>query len=196
MSFVVLQKRTLVPAAMLQCRMLSRFQCLALRPEIETRMRSTRTLLTSAALFVLLVFVFHPMRAETPQKKSGVEQELVRTETGFFEAWKAKDLAYFRNHIPENGVFWGENGTFSRAQQLEEQQASAKTCEVQGYGLSDFGVLPLAAGSYLLTYKAEQYATCGGEKVPVHMNGSSVYIFKDGRWQAIYRAEVPLKNQG
>jgi hypothetical protein len=48
----------------------------------------------------------------------------------------------------------------------------------------------------LLTYKAEQYATCNGEKMPVHINGSSIYIFKTGRWQAIYRAQVPLKNQG
>jgi hypothetical protein len=120
----------------------------------------------------------------------------VHAEFGFFEAWKSRDEAYFRNHIPENGIFWGEYGTFSRDQQLEEQKNSAKSCKVEGYGLSDFGVLPLAGGVYLLTYKAEQYATCAGEKVPVHMNGSSVYIFKDGRWQAIYRAEVPLKNQG
>jgi hypothetical protein len=66
---------------------------------------------------------------------------------------------------------------------------------VEGYGLSDFGVLPLTAGAYLLTYKAEQYATCNGEKIPIHINGSSVYILQAGRWQAVYRAEVPLKNQ-
>jgi len=157
-----------------------------------------KTLATSAALLIALVAPMLPVRAQTPQKKNGaektVEQELVHTEFGFFEAWKSKDFTYFRSHIPENGVFWGEYGTFSRDQQLEEQQASAKACSVEGYSLSDFRVLPLAAGAYLLTYTAEQYATCGGEKVPVHMNGSSVYIFKDGRWQAIYRAEVPLKN--
>jgi hypothetical protein len=158
-------------------------------------MRIQKISLTCIALIIALSFAIRPTRAQSPQKKGTVEQELVRTETGFFEAWKSKDVAYFRNHIPQNGVFWGEYGTSTRAQQLEEQQGSAKVCTVQGYGLSDFGVLPLAAGAYLLTYKAEQYATCGGEKVPVHMNGSSVYIFKEGRWQAIYRAEVPLKNQ-
>jgi hypothetical protein len=139
--------------------------------------------------------------AQTPHKNDvgtgvqiNVQQELVRIETGFFEAWKTKDQNYFREHMPENGIFWGESGTFSRDQQLAELQASAKTCTVEGYGLSDFGALPLAAGAYLLTYKAEQYATCNGEKVPVHLNGSSIYIFKAGKWQAIYRAEVPLKN--
>jgi hypothetical protein len=151
--------------------------------------------LTCAALLFLFVFAIRPARAQGPQKKSGVEQELVRTETGFFEAWKTKDIAYFRNHIPENGVFWGEFGTFSRDQQLEEQKGSAKVCAVDGYNLFDFGVLPLASGAYLLTYKADQYATCGGEKVPVHMTGSSVYVFRDSRWQAIYRAEIPLKTQ-
>src|SRR5271169_2878596 len=154
-----------------------------------------RTSLTFAALFISLTFGIRPAQTQAPQKKSNVDQELVRTETGFFEAWKSKDLAYLRNHIPENGIFWGEYGTASRAEQLEEQKGSAQACVVDGYSLSDFGVLPLATGTYLLTYKAEQHATCGGQKVPVHMNGSSVYIFKDGRWLAIYRAEVSLKNQ-
>lgn len=155
----------------------------------------------SVAVLLPLAFVGGTAGAQTSRPKNepvaetrNVEQDLVRTETGFFEAWKTKDSAYYREHIAENGVSWGENGTFSRDQQMEEQQTSAKTCSVQGYGLSDFGAMPLGGGAYLLTYKAEQYATCNGEKVPVHMNGSSIYIFKAGKWQAVYRAEVPLKN--
>lgn len=157
-----------------------------------------KTFLTGAAILFPLAFLLGPISAQTPPKKAGgpsnVQQELVRIETGFFEAWKSKDEAYLREHMPQNGIFWGEDGTFSRDQQLQEQEASAKVCAVEGYGLSDFGALPLAAGAYLLTYKAEQYATCNGEKMPVHMNGSSIYIFKGGRWQATYRAEVPMKN--
>jgi hypothetical protein len=159
-----------------------------------------KTFLTSAAILVPLAFLLGPGSAQTAHKndapKTGrnIQLELVRTETGFFEAWKTKDQAYFRDHIPENGIFWNEDGTFSRDQQLADQQTSAKLCTVEGYGLSDFGALPVAAGAYLLTYKAEQYATCDGEKIPVHINGSSIYIFKAGRWQAIYRAQVPLNN--
>jgi hypothetical protein len=155
-----------------------------------------------AAILVPLVLLLGTTSAQTPHKNEApndtrsIQLELVRTETGFFEAWKTKDQAYFREHMPENAIFWGENGTLSRDQQLAEQQTSAKACTVEGYGLSDFGALPLATGAYLLTYQAEQYATCNGEKVPVHINGSSIYIFKAGRWQAIYRAQVPLKNQG
>jgi hypothetical protein len=123
-----------------------------------------------------------------------VQQELVRLETGFFEAWKMKDQAYFRAHMAEKGIFWGEEGAFSRDQQLAAQLLSAKTCTVEGYSLSDFGALLLANGVYLLTYKAEQYATCNGEKLPVAINGSSVYVLQGGRWQAVYRAQVAAKN--
>jgi hypothetical protein len=146
-------------------------------------------------LFLPPLALFAQTAPKKPASLASIQQELVRTETGFFEAWKMKDQAYFREHIAENGIFWNDSGTFSRDQQLQEQEASAKACKVDGYGLSDFGVLPLTDGAYLLTYKAEQYAVCNGEKVPVHMNGSSVYILKSGHWQAIYRAEVPLKNQ-
>jgi hypothetical protein len=163
------------------------------------------TFLTGAAILLVLALLRGPTNAQTPHKSdagndvpnnasTSVQLELVRTETGFFEAWKTLDQAYFRDHMPENGIFWGDKGTLSRDQQVAELQASAKTCTVDGYGLSDFGALPLAAGTYLLTYKVEQYATCNGEKLPVHLNGSSIYILKAGHWQAIYRAEVPLKN--
>jgi uncharacterized protein DUF4440 len=168
------------------------------------RFSAKKALVTGAAILVPLALLLGPTSAQTPRKtpdvQSGapanVQQELVRIETGFFEAWKTSDQAYFREHMPENGVFWSDKGTFSRDQRIAEPQSSAKTCTVEGYGLSDFGALPLAAGAYLLTYKAEQYGTCDGEKLPVHLNGSSIYILKAGRWQAIYRAEVPLKNQG
>jgi len=169
------------------------------RPMKHELFPAKKIFLTGAAILLPLALLFAPMNAQTPHSKAdvpgNVQQELVRIETGFFEAWKSKDDAYFRDHMLENGVFWGEGGTLSRDQQLQRQQASAKTCTVEGYGLSDFGALPLAAGAYLLTYKAEQYATCNGEKLPVHLNGSSIYILKAGRWQAIYRAEVPLENQ-
>ena len=135
-----------------------------------------RQFLTGSAILFLLALLLAPAGAQTPRKNdarsgaaSSVQLELVRTETGFFEAWKNKDQAYFREHMLENGIFWSDSGTISREQQLAELQASAKTCTVEGYGLSDFGALPLASGAYLLTYKAEQYATCNGEKVPVHM---------------------------
>jgi hypothetical protein len=169
--------------------------------------RAEKTFQICLAILAQLALLLGPTSAQTPSNKttaqndartgvqSSVQLELVRTETGFFEAWKTKDQAYFREHMPDNGVVWGENGTFSRDEQLAEQQASAKTCTVEGYGLSDFGALPLAAGAYLLTYKAEQYATCNGERLQVHINGSSIYVLKAGRWQAIYRAQVPLKNQ-
>ncbi|MFZ0817214.1 MAG: hypothetical protein WAM78_16960 [Candidatus Sulfotelmatobacter sp.] len=172
------------------------------RPMNHERFPTKKIFMTGAALLFPFALLLGQAGAQTPHKNdvkpgasSSVQQELVRIETGFFEAWKTKDQAYFREHMPENGIFWGENGTFSRDQQLADQQTSAKACAVEGYGLSDFGALPLSTGAYLLTYKAEQYATCNGERAPIHINGSSIYILKSGHWQAIYRAEVPLKNQ-
>jgi hypothetical protein len=153
--------------------------------------------LVRASIFISLALVAPLLYAQTPSASGAgkTEQELISTEYGFFEAWKTKDEAYFRAHMAENGVIWGESGTFSRDEQIQQQQADAKNCKVDGYGLTDFGVLPLTTGAYLLTYKADQYASCNGEKLPIHTNGSSIYILKAGHWQAIYRAQVPLQNQ-
>jgi hypothetical protein len=165
---------------------------------------ANKVFLTSIALLICLAMSFSMAQNHTSKEArndnqtsspASVQQELVQIETGFFEAWRTRDQAYFREHMVENGVFWGEDGVISRDAQLASWQASAKNCTMQGFGLSEFGALPLVSGAYLLTYKAEQYASCNGEKLPVHMNGSSIYILKAGRWEAIYRAMVPQKNQ-
>lgn len=166
----------------------------------------TKELFLAGTLILICFAIALSLGAQTSSRKEvrsdpqagsspSVQQELVRIETGFFEAWRTNDQAYFREHMAENGVFWGEDGVVSRDQHLASLQAAAKSCTMQGFGLSDFGALPLASGAYLLTYKAQQYANCNGEKLPIHMNGSSIYILKAGRWQAIYRAIVPQKNE-
>jgi len=161
---------------------------------------------TRTAIFVVLAFLLSTAGAQSPNKGGesqkgasnpaiSAEQELVRLENGFFEAWQTLDQGYFREHMADNGVAWGDDGTLSRDQEIAALLASAKTCIVEGYSLSDFGALPIAAGTYLLTYKVDQYATCSGVKQPVHLNGSSIYILKAGHWLAVYRAQVPFKNQ-
>jgi len=149
-----------------------------------------------ASIMISLVILSISVSGQAPNASTTnkTEQELVSTEFGFFEAWKTKDETYFRAHMTEDGIFWDESGTVARDEHLQQQQADAKTCKVDGYGLSDFGLLPLVSGAFLLTYKVDQYATCNGEKLPVHMNGSSIYVIKGGHWMATYRAEVPLQN--
>jgi hypothetical protein len=150
-----------------------------------------------ASILISLVILSCSVSGQTPNANppNKTEQELISTEFGFFEAWKTKNEAYFRTHMTEDGIFWDESGTVARDEHLQQQQAEAKTCKVDGYGLSDFGLLPLVSGAFLLTYKVDQYAACNGEKLPVHMNGSSIYVLKSGHWMATYRAEVPLQNQ-
>ncbi|MGA6984004.1 MAG: nuclear transport factor 2 family protein [Candidatus Sulfotelmatobacter sp.] len=159
-------------------------------PAFCTRFLSWAGLSVSVSLVLLSQPIAAQKNGQKTAPSTNVQQELVRTEIGFHEAWKTKDETYFRAHMAEDGISWGESGTLSRDQQLQ-QLTSAKACNAEGYGLSDFGVLPLTSGAYLLTYKVDQYATCNGERAPVHMNGSSIYVLRSGHWEAIYRAEVP-----
>ena len=119
---------------------------------------SAKKVLASCALILLqLTLRISPASAQAPNKKpdarsgsqAGVQQELVRIETGFFEAWKTKDLAYLREHMVENSLFWGEvrhvlpRPATGGAAGLPRKFAPSWTV----YGLSDFGALPLASGA-------------------------------------------------
>ena len=73
-----------------------------------------RTFRTGTALLFALALLLATTGAQTARKNEvsndtrSIQLELVRTETGFFEAWKTKDEAYFREHMPENGIFWAK----------------------------------------------------------------------------------------
>jgi len=158
-------------------------------------MRIFKSRLTRIAIFAVLALAIGRTSAQAPAEEGRGRSGIDRHRNWFLRRLEVERPGVLpQSHAGERRLL-GEDGTLSRDQQLESMTASAKACAVEGYRLSDFGVLPLATGAYLLTYKAEQFVSCGGSKLPVHMNGSSVYIRKDGRWQAVYRAEVALKNQ-
>ena len=105
---------------------------LNLDPKKRDPFPAKKTFLTAAVL-VALALLLGPTSAQTQHKNdarssapTNVQLELVRTETGFFEAWKTSDQAYFREHMPENGIFWSDNGTLSRDQQLADSKLPRK----------------------------------------------------------------------
>ena len=73
--------------------------------------------LTGAPILISLALLLGSTGAQTPNKTSqprsgaqtnaptNVPQELVRIETGFFEAWKTKDQTYLRS---SSGLFSGK----------------------------------------------------------------------------------------
>ncbi len=119
------------------------------------------------------------------------QRAIIATEKKFWEAWKNKDMKFFRANLSADAVMIGPNGVADKKTSLTAMEGEG--CEVKTYELMDLKVTFLSSSTAILTYKSTQDATCGGEAVPPTVWSSSVYVMRGGRWYAASHQETPAK---
>lgn len=126
------------------------------------------------------------------QAQDDLESTLVKIEKSLWEAWKGGDADVFEARLVENAVHTGAGGvTVGRAQMIEGMQEAE--CEVESFSLSDFRVQRVGSGTAILTYRAEQTATCAEETLPTPVWSSAVYVNRDGGWMNAFYQETPAR---
>src|SRR5437868_868057 len=95
--------------------------------------------------------------------QSELETTLVNTERQLWDAWKAKSAQTFDQTLHPKAVTMGEHGLMDRAASIK--QITTENCQVRNYTLADTKATQIDKDTVLLTYKANQDATCEGQKV-------------------------------
>jgi len=119
------------------------------------------------------------------------QRMIIATEKKFWEAWKNKDMKFFRANLAADAIMIGDNGVADKKTAVSAMEGTP--CEVATYELSDLKVTFLNSSTAILTYKSTQDATCGGEAVPPTVWSSSVYVMRNGRWYAASHQETVAK---
>ena len=161
---------------------------------------------TRLPLVIVLTLVFasfaHAQTTATaspspaPAPKPGMsraqsQRMIIATEKKFWEAWKNKDMKFFRANLAPEAIMIGDSGVADKKTSVSAMEGTP--CEVTTYELSDIKVTFLNSSTAIMTYKSTQDATCGGEKVPPTVWSSSTYVMKGGRWYAAAHQETPAK---
>src|SRR6188474_2074831 len=89
------------------------------------------------------------------------QRAIIATEKKFWEAWKNKDMKFFRANLSADAVMIGPNGVADKKTSLTAMEGEG--CAVKTYELMDLKVTFLSSSTAILTYKSTQDATCGGE---------------------------------
>ena len=119
------------------------------------------------------------------------QRTIIATEKKFWEAWKNKDMKFFRANLAPEAVMISDSGVADKKTSVAAMEGTP--CEVTSYELSDIKVTFFNNSTALLTYKSAQDATCGGEKVPASVWSSSLYVMRGGRWYAASHQETIAK---
>jgi hypothetical protein len=113
-------------------------------------------------------------------------QQLQKLEEQSWVAWKARDGQFFATFLSDDHVEVGFRGPTDKATVVAGVASPA--CVVESYALGKFQATRLAADTAVLVYHAEQKTTCGGVAVPSPVWATSLYVFREGRWQnALYQ---------
>ena len=123
--------------------------------------------------------------------KAQSQKIIVSTEKKLWEAWKNKQSKVFKTYLSADSVMIGDAGVATKAEAVQELEAMA--CEIKSYELTDIKVIFLNNDAALMTYKAAQDGTCGGQPVPPSVWASSAYVKRGGKWLAASHQETPAK---
>src|SRR5919108_4454491 len=119
-----------------------------------------------------------------------LKDDLVAKEKTLWDAWGKKDGKTFEEAMsPDTVGVDGSGVTVGRDEAVK--QVSTSNCEVKSYNLSDEKLTPIDKDAVVLTYKADQDVTCGGQKVPATIYASSVWKKQGGKWWAAFHQETP-----
>lgn len=117
-------------------------------------------------------------------------ETLMTIEKGFWQGWADADGAPFAAHLTDGAIVITPGGmTAGKAQQVEEIEAGA--CEVRSWELSSPEVHRVTDDVMILTYHAEQEASCEGEDISGPMIASAVYVNQGGEWKSASYQETP-----
>jgi hypothetical protein len=149
--------------------------------------------LVLAFLVLATVAVINAQSKGTVQpkgKNASVEQKLIDMEKQFWEAWKNKNGDPFRQNLTEQFVIVGEGGV-GRGQNTVIDDVTKGDCDVKSYALSDLKVDWLDDDMALLTYRADEDASCGGHKLPATVYAGSLWQKKGSKWLSAFHQETP-----
>jgi hypothetical protein len=120
-----------------------------------------------------------------------VEKALQSKEQLGWQAWKDKNVKPLEGIIPENSIDIADGTVTKGTKQILDGVAS-QDCQVNSYSLSDFSYIWLDKDTVMMTYTANQDATCSGKKQAPKVLASSLWQKKGGKWISPFHQETPV----
>jgi hypothetical protein len=134
----------------------------------------------------VLALVLMSVAAAAAQTKE--ETEFMAMEKQAWDAFGKGDGKFFETFLADDAVIGGDNGFSTKAESVKG--ISTKPCELKSYSFSNYKVVMIDKNTALATYEATQDATCGGQKAPAKVFGSSLFVKRKGKWLARFHQET------
>ena len=122
-------------------------------------------------------------------KDEQLKEHILSLDVAAWNAWKNKDVAYFKANTTETFQSAGAYGISNKTDIITKTFVE---CNLHSFSLDDIGFIKLNKKTVMLTYIATQDAECGGEKIAPKVRGSVTYVKQGGKWLEAFYMDAPV----
>jgi len=146
------------------------------------------------ALSVVVVLVLAgAVSAQTPAQPKSVEQELIKIEKGWGEAYLKKDIALLDRILADDYMQTDSEGNFiTKAQDLADLKSGAY---VETSGVQENVKARVYGDAAVVTGRSTVKAQYKGKDASGQFQWTDTFIKRDGRWQCVasHISKIPQK---
>lgn len=118
------------------------------------------------------------------------EADMTAREKVVWDTLKKKDLVAFGNTLTNDYIEVGDDGVYDKAGIV----ADLKDLNLTDATFSDWKMLPINNNAVILTYSTNLKGTYKGQDIPPGpYRSASVWVNRDGKWQAFYYQQTMVK---
>jgi len=125
-----------------------------------------------------------------PTAPAATMEGISTLEKSGWEAWKNHDGKVFQDLLSDRSIGLNKDGRVDKATMVKQMTDSK--CDVKSYSWSNEKLTNLGNDVAVLTFKAEQDATCDGKKSPSPVNAVTVYVREGDKWKNLLYMEQPV----
>jgi hypothetical protein len=143
-------------------------------------------LLCCVAVIAAASVCFGQASPSESKKSAAKEAKIQDLEKSAWEAFKNKQTDAFKTLLSS-----GYCGVYADGIKTSEQEvAGMSKTELRDYSFADVKVMVPRGGVAVITYKATQQATSGGQDVSGTYNCGSVWMKESGKWLVVFHTDI------
>jgi hypothetical protein len=136
---------------------------------------------------MIAIFAFVLIAAFAASAQTTLQTTLEAKEKKAWEEFGKGDGKWFDSFLTKDAMLisdWGINDKTETVKNI-----NTKPCEIKSFKFNNFKAVSLNATAAIVTYEAEQDATCGGQPAPKKVYCSSVYVKVGKDWKGALHQE-------
>ena len=136
----------------------------------------------------LLVNIISGQTGKSKDEK--LKEHIVNLDIAAWNAWKNKDVAFFKANTTETFHSAGPWGISNKSEMIATAYVD---CTVRSFSLDQIKMIKLNKKAVQLTYIATQDAECSGQKLAPKVRGTVTYVKEGGKWMEAFYMDTPVK---